>query len=176
MKNLAAKIQSPIRAPSASKALGFTAVCALAVLLQVLPAVADITNSAVAVGTYASLPVTSIPSVAAVPVVSANLSMQVSKSASPSVNVSAGQVVTYTYVVKNNGNVTIHNISLNDVHNAAGPAPVPNSETLTSDVGTLGDSTDATPADGIWSVLAPGDTVTFTSTYTVQQADVDNLQ
>jgi hypothetical protein len=32
------------------------------------------------------------------------------------------------------------------------------------------------PNDGIWSVLAPGDAITMTATYTVTQSDVDTLQ
>ena len=53
-------------------------------------------------------------------------------------------------------------------------APTPGNETLLTDAGTQGDSTDAT-VDGTWDVLAPGDIVTFTGTYTITQTDVDNL-
>jgi len=42
------------------------------------------------------------------------------------------------------------------------------------DAGTAGDSTDAA-MNGSWDVLAPGDVITFTGTYTVTQADVDSL-
>ena len=101
--------------------------------------------------------------------------MVVTKTADKTVNVAAGDVITYTYKVTNDGNVTIHNITLADVHNAAGAAPVPGSETLT-DSPPLGNSTDVTANDGLWSDLAPGDTITFTATYTVKQSDVDNLQ
>jgi large repetitive protein len=51
---------------------------------------------------------------------------------------------------------------------------VPGSEALSSDVAPLGDSTDVTSNNNSWSTLAPGDTVTFTASYTVSQADIDN--
>jgi len=88
----------------------------------------------------------------------------------------AGDVVTYTYTVTNEGNVTINNVDLSDAHNGNGPAPSPLGESLTTDVAPPGDSTDVTANNGVWSVLRPGDTVTMTGTYTVTQADVDLLQ
>lgn len=140
------------------------------------PVRADITNSAVARGTYNSAVTTSAPSLANVPVTAPGPALSIVKTASPDTNVAAGQVVTYTYTVTNTGNTTLQNISLNDVHLGSGTPPVPGNETLTNDNGTLGDSTDATPANGVWSVLAPGDVLTFTSTYTVTQQDVDTRQ
>lgn len=101
--------------------------------------------------------------------------MSVIKTASPASGVKAGDVITYTYVVKNTGNVTLHGVSLVDLHNASGPAPAPKGETLT-DAAPLGDSNDATANDGVWTSLAPGDSVTFTATYTVTQHDQDTLQ
>ncbi len=91
-------------------------------------------------------------------------------------NAPSGTVVTYTYVVTNTGNQTITSIALSDVHNASGPVPTPSGETLSSDVAPSADSTDATVSNGIWSSLAPGDSVTFTGTYTITQSDVDVLQ
>jgi large repetitive protein len=78
--------------------------------------------------------------------------------------------------VTNTGNATLQNISLNDVHNGSGTPPLPGNETLLTDNGTLGDTTDSASANGVWSVLAPGDVITFTSTYTVTQNDVDTKQ
>ena len=89
--------------------------------------------------------------------------------------VTVGQLLTYTYTVTNNGNVNVSGVTVNDAHNGSGPAPTPAGETLT-DNGAAGDSADGTANDGIWDVLAPGDVVTFTGTYTVTQADIDNLQ
>lgn len=102
--------------------------------------------------------------------------MSITKTAIPDNNVAVGTTITYTYVVMNTGNQTISNIELSDVHNASGPAPIPSSETLSSDNALTSDSSDVTPNDGIWSILAPFDVVTFTATYTVTQADIDNLQ
>ncbi|MEM7067324.1 MAG: hypothetical protein AAF478_00445 [Pseudomonadota bacterium] len=86
-----------------------------------------------------------------------------------------GTVITYTYVVTNDGDQPISNISLNDAHGGSGTLQGPGGETLTLDVGTAGDSSDG-PSDGVWDFLAVGDAVTFTATYTVTQSDVDNLQ
>jgi large repetitive protein len=144
-------------------------------VVQAAPALADITNTATADGTYNSVAVISNSSTVSVPVVDPTSSLKVVKTADKTVNVVAGDTVTYTYTVTNDGNVTLHNISLTDVHNASGPAPSPNSETLI-DITPLGDSSDVSPADGEWSILAPGDSVVFTATYIVTQSDVDNLQ
>lgn len=102
-------------------------------------------------------------------------SITVSKTASNDTNVPAGVTVTYTYVVINTGNQTVSNINLVDAHGGSGPAPVPSNETLTTDIGTTGDSTDSS-SDGTWDSLAPGDQVTFTASYVVTQSDVDTLQ
>jgi uncharacterized repeat protein (TIGR01451 family) len=158
------------------KTLILTAVFSLAIAALTSNAIADITNSAVAEGTYNASIIYSLPSAAAVPVVTAAPSLFVTKSASPSSAVTAGQVVTYTYTAKNTGNVTVMAISLVDVHNAAGVAPVPGSEVLSNDASPANDSTDLSNTDGIWDALAPGDTISFTATYTVKQIDVDTLQ
>lgn len=161
---------------SHQKKSGFIAALLLGVVLQANFAQATIDNTATADGTYATAPVISNSDTVQVTVVPPISTMQVSKTASPTSNVSVGQMITYTYTVKNTGNVTIKNISLADVHNAVGPAPVPGSETVSIDAPPLNDSTDATAADGVWSNLAPGDTITFTATYIVQQSDVDERQ
>jgi uncharacterized repeat protein (TIGR01451 family) len=85
-----------------------------------------------------------------------------------------GDVITYTYAVTNNGNVTIANAAVNDAHGGSGPLSAIAGETLTGDVAPLGDSTDAVANNAVWSSIRPGDTVTFTATYTVTQTDVDN--
>jgi len=104
-------------------------------------------------------------------------SLSVSKSADAAdlTNAALGQEINYNYVVTNDGDQIITNVTLNDAHGGSGTNPVPGNETLTTDVGPTGDSTDAA-ANGTWDTLGPGDSVTFTATYFVTQSDIDNLQ
>ena len=173
---LARNYQLKHRQGALKKALTFSAVFLLAIASQSEKSKADITNDAQAFGTYAATSYGSNISSQAVPVVAAIPSLQVTKTPSVTTGAFAGQSITYTYTVKNTGNVTISNISLLDSHNAAGPAPLPASEHISNDAGTLNDSIDASSSDSIWDSLAPGDIITFTATYTVQQSDVDSLQ
>ncbi len=88
----------------------------------------------------------------------------------------AGDVVRYTFAVRNSGNVTISAVSVAETaFNGAAALPAPSGETLSNDALPAADSTDSGP-DGTWDTLAPGDTVEFTTDYTVQQQDVDVLQ
>lgn len=88
----------------------------------------------------------------------------------------AGDVIVYTYTVRNTGNVVINGVTVADTHNASGPVPVPGSETLVTDLAPFGDSVDTGPPNGSWDTLGPGDTITFQGSYTVTQTDVDTLQ
>jgi hypothetical protein len=97
------------------------------------------------------------------------------KTASPNTPANSGQIIIYTYKIINIGNVAISNISVSDVHNGFGASPVPQNELLYNDVNPSGDSTDST-INSSWDVLAPGDSITFNSNYTVVQADVDYHQ
>ena len=106
------------------------------------------------------------------PVAAPSLSMtKVADSTGPH---TVGDVVTYTYTVTNNGDTNIQGVTIGDTHNGSDPAPFPGNETLLTDAAPTGDSTDAAP-NGSWDVLAPGDTLTFTGTYTVTQTDAENL-
>jgi len=98
--------------------------------------------------------------------------MTIEKSASPDQNVKVGDIVTYTYVVTNTGNVDINNVTIADVHSGLGTVPLPGGETL---INTSGKSSDAS-ADGSIDRLAPGDVATFTATYTVIQGDIDAVR
>jgi large repetitive protein len=146
-------------------------------LLLVGEASADITNNATATATYNATPITSNVSSASVPVTPQSATLLVTKVADDTTQVVAGQTVTYTYTIQNSGNVTLTNVSLADAHNGSGaPVPVPGGGIVSNDVAPLNNSTDGNSADSVWDTLAPGDTVTFTSTYIVTQNDVDTKQ
>ena len=115
-----------------------------------------LTNTATASGTPPTGdPVTSGPSSVRIPA-SANPSLSVVKSASPSGQSSytVGQRITYSFVVTNTGNVTMSDVAVDD-----------------SDFNGSGQLGALTPASV--ASLAPGASRTFTATYTLTQADVD---
>ncbi len=103
-------------------------------------------------------------------------SLTVVKSASTAGPVSVGTVITYTYVLRNTGNTMISNVAVGENFTGKGTAPAPSNEVLSLDVAPIGDSTDVTGNNGTWSLLAPGDQLTFTAPYTVTQSDIDLLQ
>lgn len=133
----------------------------------------DIDNTATASATYNSAPVSANGSAAVLLTISPALTItKIPNTAGP---VNVGNSIGYTYRITNSGNVTVNNVTVGDVHNGFGTAPVPGSESLFNDASPLSDSTDAA-VNGSWNSLAPGDTVQFTSSYVVVQADIDNLQ
>ena len=91
-----------------------------------------------------------------------------------------GELITYTYTVQNVGNVAINNVAVNDVHEGTAlPVGTVKNETLA--IGADGPlaadgitSTDVTANNGIWSVLQPGATITFTYVHTVTQTEFNN--
>ena len=80
------------------------------------PAFATIDNTAAAAGTYNGNPIVSNTASVSVDVSNALSTLEVTKVATPNTNVPAGTLVTYTYTVRNSGNQTLTNVSLNDVH------------------------------------------------------------
>ena len=156
----------------------------IAVLLGTTTAsFAEIENTVVASGTAPGGPVDGVQASASesVDVVDAAPALTVVKTATlnDEVNVDgfaeAGETITYTFDVTNSGNVTITNVNVNDTANGTNGAVVPGGEIILTDIAPLADSTDAA-VDGAWDSIAPGDTVRFTGTYTVNQTDVDTLQ
>lgn len=134
---------------------------------QTAPSFATIDNTANAVGTPpAGVPTNYGTSTQSVPVAPAVPTMTISKSASVPTSglgtdttiVDSGDTITYTYTVKNTGNVSMTGVVPTD------PGPKFNG---TAGTGTLGAYSPAT------ANLAPGATQIFTATYTMTQLDVD---
>ena len=133
---------------------------------------ANITNSA----TFDTAETSPLASNTTTTTITQSPALTMDKTADTAGPVSAANIINYTYTARNSGNITISAVTVADVFNGYGIAPVPGSETLSLDVAPFGDSTDGTAGDSIWDVLAPGDEVSFTATYTVVQQDVDFLQ
>ena len=88
-----------------------------------------------------------------------------------------GDVVRYTFTVKNTGNTTMTDVSVAETaFNGSNTLGAPSAETLSIDVAPTADSTDGNPTAGIWGTLAKGDSITLTAIYTANQADIDALQ
>ncbi|NRT14925.1 putative repeat protein (TIGR01451 family)/gliding motility-associated-like protein [Flavobacterium sp. 28A] len=94
--------------------------------------------------------------------------LSITKSVSDEFNVASEQTLTYTYVVTNNGNITIDNVSISDVHVGNGTLSLPAIQSTTG--------TDIDTSDNKIETLAPGQTATWTATYLVNQTDITNQQ
>jgi uncharacterized repeat protein (TIGR01451 family) len=88
----------------------------------------------------------------------ASPALTIDKTADTPGPLTVGQIVNYTYLVTNTGNVTISGVDVNETAFNGTGTPVPSPTTTGS------------------TTLLPGDTVTFTASYTVTQADIDTLQ
>ncbi|MCB0135966.1 MAG: DUF11 domain-containing protein, partial [Caldilineaceae bacterium] len=158
----------------------------LVVLSQVMPAFATIDNTVTVSGTKPDGNAITATATENVDVVNDAPAIQIVKSVAFATGgdsdgdgkADAGDVLAYTYVVTNTGNVTLRNVAVTDAHDGAGAAlsiAVPTSVTTdngTSAAGTLNDSSDTITGDGNWDKLGPGDVITFTATYTVVAADI----
>lgn len=113
----------------------------------------DITNDATANGMPSRGTLTPVTDGEVVTIEAPTPSATLAKSADVTANLQPGDLVTYSYLVTNTGNIVLDNLSISDVH---------------SGTGTLSSITPATVA-----TLAPGDDVTFTATYEVTQTDID---
>jgi uncharacterized repeat protein (TIGR01451 family) len=88
----------------------------------------------------------------------ASPALTIDKTADTAGPLTVGQVVNYTYLVTNTGNVTISGVDVDETAFNGTGTPAPNPTTTGS------------------TTLAPGGTVTFIASYTVTQADIDTLQ
>ena len=91
-------------------------------------------------------------------------SITIAKAASPMTVTSAGEGITYTFTVRNNGNDDLSDVGVTDnpVSPAGGVSPT--CQSVSVPPGTCSDPLS----------LAPGETAIFTATYAVTQADVDH--
>ena len=128
----------------------------------------SISDTATANGTPPYGPPLSPPTTPPVTVtVTPSPSLSITKVASPTVVTAVGQVITYTYTVKNTGNVTLSGVGVTDnptVYQGTAPA-TPTCTGLTSPTATC---------SGTTTTLAPNQVATFTTTYTVVQGDLDH--
>ena len=105
--------------------------------------------------------------------------LTIDKTASTAGPVNVGDTIVYSYLVTNNGNVAVNNVSVTDMHGTpAVQVPVGlggiSSETLViPGPQGAGASPDSTANNGVWSTLAPGATVRFNYSHTVTQVEMD---
>ena len=118
---------------------------------------APIINTATLNVTPASGTLAPLQATQTITLISPNPSATLVKTASPTGPASLDDDITYTYVVENDGDVLLSNVTIADTHSGSG--------TLSNIVvqGTSNTSID----------LAPNATATFEATYTVTQADID---
>ena len=115
-----------------------------------------VTNTAQASGTTVSGTIDSNESTKEVPI-PADPKLSLVKTAAPTTVTADGQTVTYTYVAKNTGNVTLTGFAIDEVS--------------FNGTGVMGALT-CTPV-AVGGTLAVGATTTCTATYTVSQSDID---
>jgi large repetitive protein len=153
-----------IRRNKLFRRVGASTTALLVFVAQVTPALATIDNTATVNGTYGASAVTASSALVTVPVVVAAPALTVSKSAGlPTTSAGtdttitdASDTITYTYTVKNTGNISLTAV-----------APTDSGPTFNSIAGT-GTMSAFTPAP---VALAPGATQVFTATYTLTALD-----
>jgi uncharacterized repeat protein (TIGR01451 family) len=151
---------------SRSRRVGASTLALVLFVSQVTPAFATIDNTATVNGTYGAGSVTATSALVTVPVVIAAPALTISKSAgAPTIALGAdngitdsGDTITYTYTVKNTGNITLTNVAPTD------PGPTFNAIAGTGALGAF------SPAP---VTLAPNAQQIFTATYTLSTLDAD---
>ncbi len=142
-----------------------TMLAATFIVAQVVPTYATIDNTATATGTYSGLTNSYGTSTNNVPVAPAAPALTITKTAaapttalgSDATHTDSGDTITYTYLVKNTGNITMNGVAPVD------PGPTFNGSAGTGSLGAFSPVT---------ATLAPNATQTFTAVYTLTQLDV----
>lgn len=93
----------------------------------------------------------------------------------PATGVTVGLDVKYTYTLTNTGNVTFSGINLADNHGGFGPLGAIGNCGVIADNGEVDDTMVNGPQTEV-TVFGPLDVVTCEASYTVVQADIDDLQ
>ena len=117
-------------------------------------------------GGVAPTPITSAPSTLEIPTLQFP-AITVVKSSTTAAVAAVGAVVPYTFTATNAGNVTLSGVGITDTPTAPAGSltTAPSCQSLTSPSGTCAGAT---------ATLAPNQSATFTATYTVTQADLNN--
>jgi uncharacterized repeat protein (TIGR01451 family) len=136
-------------------------------------------NSATATGSPVTGTLAAVTPSSAKTTIPANPKMSITKNRSFTtdtgtlLSADVGDVITYTYVVTNTGNVTITSLSINDIHEGVALSGQPANETLTSDGPLTPGSSDSVANNAVYSTFRPGAVVTFTYVHTATHAEVD---
>jgi uncharacterized repeat protein (TIGR01451 family) len=163
----------PPKKRSTLRRIGSSTMAFSVLLSQVTPALATIDNTATASGTYNASTTTSNASTVNVTVAGATPTMTVVKTVLTAPTIAsgtdatisdAGDKITYQYVVKNTGNVTITN---------ALPVDTGPKFNGLAGTGTMAAFVATTPSTTLPVTLVPNASQTYTAIYTMSQLDID---
>jgi len=119
-----------------------------------LNAAVPITNEATLNGNPRLGDYTPVSDTESVALIAPDARLNITKTADITTNAALGDIINYTYEVQNIGNVTMQNVSITDVHSGEGALSAITPANVTS--------------------LAPGETINFSASYEVTQADIDS--